>query len=365
MSGTRAAKARAGFTLARLAFVRTAPLTALVALAFVLGAARWHELARVAVANADASGTAAAARAACWTLALVLGVPFFVARAARTFARWRRGELDFLAPRAAAPAFVVGASWCGTIAAFVVLGVVAALAAEAGVRDAPALRASGSITFDTGAWITGARSWSANVDLPAQPEGTRLALALVLGSGGGPATEVVLDAARASANGGAITTRSASVRLGTRGELEVVLPPGDGELTLGVRVTDPSARVYLVPQTARLWQPVAGARDASFALCARLVLLGALASALALGCGAFMAPHVASALVLALWLVPDVFGAEPAWIPARDLFDALDIAARGRVPAWPPWVAVFGTLALSLVCLAPCAFNRAVWRRTR
>lgn len=349
----------AAWTLARLAFVRTLPLAACAALAAAFVYVRVHELARAD--NAALADASAALRTASWTLALVLGVPFFVARAAWTFARWRRGELDFLAPRAAAPAFVALSSWCGIVAAFAVLGGAATLASEGGVRDAPSFRAAGELALADGAWITGTRTWSTRVDLPEQPHGTRIAVALVLGAGGGPAAEVVFDATRADTR----ARHTASARVGMRGALEVEVPPGTGALELALHVTDPNARVYLAPQRARLWSPVAGTRGASFALFARLVLCGAAASALALGLGAFMAPSIASALVLALWLVPDVVGADPAWIPARDLFDALDVAARGRVPAAPPLVALVGTFAIAALALAPCATSRAAWRRTR
>lgn len=353
------ATACAAWTLARLAFVRTLPLAAIVVFAAVFAYARVHELARAA--TLPEPGALASLRSACWTLALVLGAPFLVARAARTFARWRTGELDFLVPRASAPAFIAFASWCGSVAAFVLLGGAAALASEAGVRDAPAFRATGEIAIHEDAWITGARPWSARVALAEQPAGARLAVELVLGSGGGPAAEVVLDATRADSR----ASCTAAARVGSRGALEVEIPRGAGELVLALHVTDPATRVYFAPQRARLWSPVAGTRGASLALFARFVLAGAAASALALGLGAFMAPYLASSLVLALWLLPDVLGVDPAWIPARDLFDALDVAARGRVPALPPLVAVCGALAIAAVALAPCAFGRAAWRRTR
>lgn len=356
-----------GLTLARLAFARAWPLAAALASAALLLLARQHELARVEALPPDAAVPAAAAlRSALWTLGFVLGVPALTFHAAGTFARWRRGELDFLAPRAAPRWSIVGATWLGHVAAVGALALGIGLACELGLPDGPSAQPRRVRDWPDAAWVSQAAPWRTTVDLAPQPEGTRLELGLVLGSGSGTATEVVLRARRAGAASATPGDSTESrLRLGTRGALEVEIPPGSAPLELELTLTDPAARVRLAADSGRVWTPRDGARGASVELALRLLLLGALTTALALGAGAFLARGLAAGLVLALWLVPDLAGADPSWIPARDAFEALELAGRGRVPSALPLAAWFGTALGALAALAPAALSAAAWRRTR
>jgi hypothetical protein len=257
----------------------------------------------------------------------------------------------------------VCASWLGCVLALALIGLVAFLVVELGVPGGPTLREGPRLALPRSGWITGAQPWQATLELPRPTRGTRLALELGLGAGGGPATEVRLRAR--GLQPAATQLLEARARLGTRGTLEVELPEGATRVELELALSDPDARVFLLSDEARLWTPAPSARQASLELFLRLLLLGAAASALALGAGAFLAPGVAGLFVLALWVVPDVLALDPSWIPARDLFAAIDVAARGRVPAGPPAQAFLGAALVVAVALGSCAWTRAGWRRSR
>lgn len=353
-------------TLARLASRRALPPLALLVIAVLVVLLRWREETRAselaALIAANAPPAAAAVRETLWTACAVVLLPFTVLRAARTFARWRAGELDFLAPRAAPRAGIAGATCAGHLAACGLLVTAVALACEVGRGRASSLQDAGTLALPRTGWITGRAPYEARLGAPAFPAGTRLEVELVLGTGAGPATEVVLRLARAGSDGAASETRQ---RLGARGRIEAVVPEGAGELVLALELTDPGARVFLAAETARAWSPVADERAASFVLALRLFALAACASATALGLAAFLSPALAALGTLALALVPDLLGADPAWFPARGLFDAFEIAGRARVPARPDPALLLGALAIVVLGIAVASASRAAWRRSR
>ncbi|MBI5364588.1 MAG: hypothetical protein HZA53_15530 [Planctomycetes bacterium] len=349
-----------------LALRRAASPIARVVIALVLALARWREEARALelarLVAASAPEPAAAAREALWTLTALFLVPYCVVRAARTFSRWRAGELDFLAPRAAPRVGLAGATFLGHAAATVLVALLVALACEAGRARTPSWADAGTVALPRTGWITGAAPFRALLPEDASIAGARIELELVLGTGAGPATEVVLRARRA---GRGDWSSEARRRVGTRDVVEVELPPGTGAVELELALVEPAARVLLPADVARVWKPATDARGASLALAAELVLLAVAASAVAFLLGAFLSPSIASAGVLALWLVPGILGVDGAWLPGHGLFDALACAGRARVPAGPAASACAVAGALALASIAAVAAGPAAGRRTR
>ncbi|MBK7875466.1 MAG: hypothetical protein IPJ77_06905 [Planctomycetes bacterium] len=364
-------------TLARLALFRATPPLALAIVAVLAALLRWREESRAAelatLLAANAPSAAAAAREALWTATALVLVPFAVLRAARTFALWRAGELDFLAPRAAPRAGIVGATNLGHVGACALLVALVAAACELGRAREASLQDAGELRLPRSGWITGRAPYTASLGRAELPKGARLEVELVLGTGAGPATEVVLRLERAGASRSSASearepsssAREARARVGARGRIEAEVPAGAGELVLALSLTDPDARVFLAAETARAWRPVEDARAASVVLALRLLALVVAASAVALGLAAFLSPAIAAAGTFALALVPGLAGFDPAWLPGRGLFDALDVASRARVPAWPGVELLAGAAVLAALGVVLASASRAAWRRTR
>lgn len=350
--------------LARLAFARGLPLAGITVIATGLALLRWREETRAAELLALPAGAAldaaGAVRETLWTACALFLVPWSALRCARQFARWRTGELDFLAPRAAPRAGLVAAVCAGHVAACAVLVATVAFACEVGRSRTPTFRAAEAVPLPSTGWITGRAPYAARLGDREFAPGARLEVELVLGAGAGPATEVVLALAR---EGGARSEHRE--RLGARGRIEAEVPEGNGALVLSLALTDPEARVFLGAETARAWTPADDARAASVELALRLLALAAAASAVALALSAWLAPALATAGTLALALFPAILDADVAAFPARGLGDALEAAGRARVPGALEPAPIVAACALVALAIVLCAASRPAWRRTR
>lgn len=363
-------------TLARLAFVRALSWAVLALIVAVLAFARWIETGNETELGAwlgeRAPDAGAGLRHALWSVAAFVVVPLFVARATISFRRWRAGELDFLAPRAASRAGIVAATWIGHVLALATALALVALAAEVGTGERATWADRGAVRLDAsqpqsadahGAWIRGDAPWDAQLTLPVGTDVRRVSVEFALAAGGGPAAEIEMRARRLPPAAPELTAHRQ--RLGTRGVLEFELPEGGGPFELEMRLADRDARVFLMSSSARAWSPDAAQRRASVEFFVRLWLVGAALSAFALAASAFVSATIATWGALALWLAPSLADGSPAWWPGSDLDLALDSVARGRVPLPAPVVSVFATLVFASAVLSFAAAMRGPWRRSR
>lgn len=272
------------------------------------------------------------ARAGTWLVMALAIVPLLVSRAARVVPTWRAGEGDWIGSRSVGrPALVTSmllGAWAG--AAILLLASFAAIELRAG--DAvPSFTRAGSIALPAATWIEPGAPLVVTARDPGEslPSGSRARVELAFGYGAGSASEVVLRASRHS------DQRSASVRLSSRGTVEVELPPGPGDLRLEIACPRSGTRACTVSDELELWTPCTSDRSAGAQILLRLLGASLAWIALALGLAAWMSAPSAALAVLAAWIAAWLGDATPAWLPGGDLWAALDTVGSGRVPAAP------------------------------
>jgi hypothetical protein len=369
----------AGWTSARplaaLALRRAlAPAFAAVCVALValLAARDWTPATALLGAPSDAAKVAIAhglVRQGIWGGAGIALLPLLVLRSGRIVRAWRRGEVDWLASRAATRTSVLAWTWLGTFAASVIVVLAIAVVAEARVGSGtPSLRYAGELGDGGSGWVEGRRAleWTCADPGARAAAGSRLRVELVLATGSTPGAEIVFEARRVShgaARADAGSRTRTVQRIGTRGAIEIELPPAAGDLALSLACGHDNERAYLVTTRGALWTPVASDRAASVGLFARACAALAAWTALAIGLGAWM--HAASAafflfaLMLPAWMAVN----PPAAIPGADLLAALAFAGEGRVPPALD-VRVLATSAAAVVLgLALARWSLASWRR--
>jgi hypothetical protein len=344
--------------LATLALRRYAPASArwlALGLAFLAGWSDWDP----PRAWAADLVPGALARRGVWTLLLIALAPFFVHAAAGTVARWRRGEIEWLASsgigRGAALASTALGLAAGSVAAAIALALAAEAAAESGGRGwrcVGVARTPQVVLHDgaaTAAWTTG-RPRVARV------EGARLRIG-VRRIAGAPAADVRLSAGAAAV---------ASARAVERAALELEAPGAANVLDLELTLATPGAIVALDGEGLLWLAPVASDRAASLDLALRVACALTACCALALGLGAWTNPMLAMLATLTA-LVPAWFGRgaafESAWWPWAGLPRAIELAGRGLAPSGPPIETVAGTIATLGVGLALALAEPGAWRR--
>ena len=349
--------------LARLALRRAlAPgvLAAWVVLLLLLLPREWagsNALVEAAGEGADPESVGRGmVRAGVWTMLAIAVLPLLVARAARVVAVWRAGEADWLGSRTTGRGAILASTWIGTWlgGALLLAASCGAIELRAGAGE-PTLRRAGRLAIPATGWIT-ARAplrWTAE-DAPA---GGRARVEFGFAGDSGSAAEVVFRARRGSSE------RSSTARSSSRGAVEVELPPGSGRVEFEIACSRPGTRAFLASDAAELWTPCASDRAASAEILLRLVLALATWSALAIGLGAWVSAPTAGIALLAAW-IPAWFGNAAAWLPGADLWTALEIAGRGRVPPPidPRAFAAGAVLAIVGLLLAAAGLRR--WRAT-
>jgi len=280
---------------------------------------------------ADASVIARGwAREGSWLVAALAILPLFVSRAARIVPTWRAGEGDWIGSRSAGRLSVVASMLLGTWAGAAGLLVASFASIELRAGQAiPSFSRAGSIALPEGTWIEpGAPLVVALSDPGARvPTGSRARVELAFGYGSGSASEVVLGASRASER------RSASVRLSSRGTLEVPIPPGAGDLRIEIACPRAGTRACAVSDEIEIWTPCASDRSAGARILLRLLAASLAWIGLALGLAAWMSAASAALAVLSVWIAAWLVDTTPAWLPGGDLWAALDTVGAGRVPA--------------------------------
>jgi len=271
-------------------------------------------------------------RAGTWIVIALAIVPLLVARAARVVPTFRAGEGDWIGSRSLGrPAIAVSmllGTWAG--AAALLLATFAAIEIRAGSPVASFARA-GSIPLPAARWIEPGSPLVVAIEDPGGrlPAGSRVRAELAFGTGSGSASEVVLRASRPASE------RTASIRLATRGTVEVELPSGPGDLRLEIACPREGSRCFAVSEELELWVPCASDRAAGAQILVRLLAASLAWIGLALGLGAWMSAPSAALLVLAGWIAAWLGDATPAWLPGGDLWSAFDTVGAGRVPEAP------------------------------
>jgi hypothetical protein len=306
-----------------------------------------------------------------WGGACIALLPVLVLRSGRIVRAWRRGEVDWLASRAATRTSVLTWTWLGTFAASVIVVLAIAVVVEARVGSgAPSFRYAGELGDGGSGWVEGRRAleWTCADPGARAPAGSRLRIELVLATGSTPGAEIVFDVrriARAASGERADTDsrRRTVERIGTRGAIEIELPPAEGDLAFSLACGHDNERACLVTTRGALWTPVASDRAASVGLFARACAALAAWTALAIGLGAWMHAASAAFFLFALMLPAWMAIAPPSAIPGADLLSALAIAGEGRVPLALD-LRVLATSAVAVVLgLALARWSVASWRR--
>jgi hypothetical protein len=352
--------------LARLAARRALAtvVLAIAAAALVLASRADWGSGSAGLAAESGEGAAALARASAregvWTIAILAIVPLLALRAARIVPDWRKGEGDWLGSRSASRGSILASTWLGTWAGGAALLAVAGLAIEL-VRGpgGSTFRRAGEIALPSAAWITPETPsrWSAREAESHWPAGSRARVELGFGAGSGASAEIRLRARRAGGD-----ERIASARIAARGAVEVEIPAGSGPLELEIACARPGARAFVVSDAVEVWTPGARESSASLEILARLALALGAWSALAIGLGAWVGPPTAALALLAAWVPAALADRPPAWMPAADLWSALEIAGAGRVPHAVDPRSVATTLALAALGLSVGAAGLRSWR---
>lgn len=352
--------------LARLAARRAlAPIVIAIAAAAVLLALRgdWGGGSEGLAAESGGGAVAlarASAREGVLSIAILAVVPLLALRAARIVADWRKGEGDWLGSRSASRWTVLASTWLGTWAGGAALIAVACLAIELGIgSNGSTLRRAGEIALPPAAWITSEApsAWTAREDESRWPEGSRARVELGFGAGSGASAEIRFRARR-----GEGAERLSSARIAARGSVEVEIPAGSGPLELEIACARAGARAFVVSDVVEVWEPGASEASASLEILVRVALALLAWSALAIGFGAWVSPPTAALALFAAWIPAFLADRPPAWMPAADLWSALEIAGAGRVPhaIAPGSIAV--AIALAAIGLRIGAAGLRSWR---
>jgi hypothetical protein len=353
--------------LLRLALLRALPpaacLLGALLLAWALATSRASATALLAAGDELAPlWEHGAARAAAWTVAALLSAGWLGLQALRTLSGWRRRDVDWLAPRGASPAALVLSSWLGLCAAAGLAGLATGAAVELCSGGGRASWIEGPPAFGgEGAWLESGSASRAQLATGPLPAGSRLRLSFAFASGG-PQVRVLAVLAD-PASGAELARTEESV--GTRGELELVLPECPAGAELRLSTTDPELRIYHDAPAALVWLPAAHEGLASLSMLVRVLLDAGACCALALALSGWFSSAGAVFVLAALVLLALLAGPGWDWLPLAGLARALRVLQEGRVPALPTCSELAGAAALCAGCLALAAASLVRWRRER
>jgi hypothetical protein len=304
------------------------------------------------------------ARQGVWTFAALTLLPVLVYRAASTIPRWRAGEVDWLAKSPANRGGILLSTWCGAALGAALAIVMIAIAAEFTARDAqPALRLAARLPAPDGALIDDGAKLAWRVDAPSARGGDHLHVGVVM-IANQPAADVILGATRRASDG---TIRSSQIRAHVVAacELDVAVPDGQGALELELKREQPGAIVALDGNGVAWLTPIESAHTISLDIAVHTWLATIAWLALALGCGAWVSPLLAS-MTLACVSSFSWIGASTvldAWWPWGALPEALDLSSRAISPGWPAFSCLAGTLVCVALGLLLARVDVATWRR--
>jgi len=303
-----------------------------------------------------------ARRAAAWTIVAIFGTGWLGLQALLTLSGWRQRDVDWMAPRGASATALVASTWVGLMGAALLFGLASAAAVELGLGPGGASWVEGPRALaGPDGWVESNAVSLQRLTTGPLPRGARLRLAFAFGSGG---PQVRVRAVLADPTRGSELARIEE-SVGTRGELELVLPDCPAGAELRLQATDPDLRIYHDAAAARVWLPVAHESLASLSLLARLALDVGACCALALGLSGWFSPASAVFTLVSLALLVVLAGSGAGWLPLARLGDALRVLQEGRVPAPPSLSEIAAAAALSAAGLGLAAASLVRWRRER
>ena len=310
------------------------------------------------------------------TLALLggLALTWTSACAALAGARWRAGELEWLAPRAASRAGVVVATWLGTWLAGCALIAGAVVAAElAAGGGPPTLTPLAELGGPRVLLLPGASEARWEVELPARTavsvsrlSGSRVRARIAPTYGGGRAADVRFVLARATHTGGGEpngVSEEVTARIAAPTALLLPLPTGTGPLVATLERRGGTAALVLERGGLRLLSPSPSERLGSLSAALTLALAAGALAGLSMGLASWMRPGIALLLVSALLLALYVHGGALGWSADLGLGRALELVREGLVPRAPLGGAVLGAALTVALGLALTAAGRASGER--
>jgi len=349
--------------LAWLEFRRALGGTALLILGFAL-LLMTRDWTGDLIPSLQSSETDGLTRRAVWSGVLLLLIPLATLHAASVPHRWRAGEGDWLGSRPVGRGPALVSALVGMLAACaLVLGATAAIVELGTAFNSGAHGRSGESlalawTRDLPRTIPLAPGGERHFTLEGVPAGALLSLRLMPTYGADPTTDARLTLTRAD------TTNAAQLRIATRATLEARAPQGTGALEVRLTNAGSGYLALLAHDGLELWRPAGSARQASLTLALRAFLALVPLLALALGTALFVGPWTASLGSLCTYLAAVAFLHAPAWYPGADLLRALDVVARGRLPATISPLS--GVVAMCLVVLGLGLGTRGLrsWRHS-
>lgn len=318
------------------------PALALCAVAWLL-AARLPFAAEAGAADVNAG----LIRQGVWSLALLVGVPWFGLRTARLVQEWKSGEGAWMAGTR-----VTRARWAiwtvlGAAAAFALWVLPFAALAEyrgdgAGVRE----RWLASTRVQDALWFRAAQPRSFELQAPAGADRIHLRFLLAAPGDGGPEASLDLRLARANAPAQAVEGRH---RIGDGARATLAVPPGSGALILSVERVGAGAVVALDGPEVAWFSSDGDAWTAAWSIARHACLGAAVSIAIALATAAWCSASTAGLAAIALPLIAAASDASSPWMPWSGARDALARAGDGTSVAGPGWQAVaLAALALGL-----------------
>ncbi len=294
---------------------------------------------------------------------LLAVAPLIVLHAARKSSPLHSNDSAWLATRSASNAAIAISTWSGAFGAWCLAAITFAIASDCGApRGEHLLVGCGKSSLPAFQWFSteSPLEWRAQLPLDVQARSASFQIGLDAGS----ASEV-----RARSRGVAHGQETkASLMLGGRGTFEMPLPSDEHEVEFVLGCAGAGTRALVLSSEASLWADAPWRFSTSVNVALRLVLAGAVWLALALLLACHVGAATAACGVLALW-VPTWMSDWPAtttrWIPAADLFDALEIVGTGRAPQPPTVHAWVGALAVVGFALAATALSLRRWRVSR
>ncbi len=298
--------------------------------------------------------------------AFLLGVaPLLLLRAARRVAPRATDDAAWLATRPVANAVITLSTWSGTFGAWCLAVLPFALASEFGApADERLFEAWGEVPVPETRWFSGTEPLRWTVTLPDAAT-----------TGGLASVEVGIASSPASGNVIRTRARAASSepwleeerRIATRGRVEFLVPSGARTLELEIGCEPAGTRAVLVSD-ASLWRGTRAPFPAGRRILERLLAAGAVWCALVLAFAGYVGATTATGGVLAGWVAVWMSDLQPSvtrWIPAADLFDALEIVGAGRAPTPLAGATWLGAALLTLGALFLGTASLARWRVSR
>ncbi|MFT7679191.1 MAG: hypothetical protein ACI8QC_003191 [Planctomycetota bacterium] len=278
-------------------------------------------------AGGDPSAQHALLRRGLWELTLLFLLPALALHGAGVIPRWRRGEADWLAPRASRSGALAATATGLALGVALVSALPAAGAALTPWERNAAVADRCVLVHELGAaaLVSPQETLQFALDGVQYPQSGRLRMRVMPAAGGGRVRDVRLALVRDG------STNEASLVLQGPAWIEVELPRGSGRVAVGLHNAGEGAVLVPGANSVQVFGRE-GSNSARFTdLWLRCVRALAVLVVLAMGCGAWMGTGPAAGCALVLPLVLESALGSGAWLPWSDLRPALALMGEGRM----------------------------------